>query len=144
MTLSEEMFSTLVDAGCSACRSRSLVVEAIVARKIPLHGGEPFGAPSWGYKGEDLVRGTFRVECADCHKEIFSATACPRCKAEGGVERALASENTFPLPSSCAKCSSELVTVTAFVPASVAYDGKVAKKATTQTVAEIRGSTHSV
>src|ERR1700690_3986557 len=122
--LSEEDFSSLIEAGCTTCKSKALVVEAIVARKIPLHNGEPFGAPSWGYKGEDLVRGTFRIACDDCKRDLFTATACPRCKSEGGIERSIATENTFAIPVTCAKCDSELVTVSAFVPALVRYDGK--------------------
>ncbi len=137
--LTEEAFATIVDTGCSACRSKAVVVEAIVARRIPLHGGEPFGAPSWAYKGEDLVRGAYRVACAECKHEMFEATACPRCQRPGGIEHALTSDNTFPLPTACAKCEGALLTAMAFVPATVGYDGKIAKKATTQTAPEDPG-----
>jgi hypothetical protein len=55
MPLSEEAFTFLVDAGCPDCRNKRLAIEALVTQTVPLLGGEPFGAPSWGYKGQDLV-----------------------------------------------------------------------------------------
>lgn len=139
MTLTEAEFTTVVDAGCDDCREKRLVVEAIVAQKIPLLGGEPYGAPSWGYKGEDLVAGTYRIACAGCDKELYAATACSRCGAEGGVLRALETENRFALPKGCARCDAELLTATAFVPATVIYEGKRADKARTQTAPEDPG-----
>jgi hypothetical protein len=139
MPLSEEAFTALVDAGCLTCNGKRLTVEAYVAQKLPLLGGEVFGSPSWGYKGEDLVRGTYRIACDDCKNELFTATECPRCHAAGGIERALENENAFPLPTSCTSCGSEQVTATAFVPAVVVYEGKRAAKARTQTAPEDPG-----
>lgn len=139
MPLSEEAFTALVDAGCVDCKSKRLVVEAYVAQKLPLLGGELYGAPSWGYKGEDLVRGTYRIACDACTKELFTASACPRCEADGGIERALEHENTFPLPTSCTGCGSEQVSATAYVPATVVYEGRRAAKARTQTAPEDPG-----
>jgi hypothetical protein len=139
MPLSEEAFTALVDAGCVACSSKKLTIETIVAQRLPLLGGEPYGSPSWGYKGEDLVRGTYNITCDGCKKELYAATACSRCDAPGGVERALETENTFPLPHSCTGCSSELITAMAYVPATVVYEGKRADKARTQTVPEDPG-----
>jgi hypothetical protein len=139
MPLSEEAFTALVDGGCLACGGKKLVVESIVAQRLPLLGGEPYGAPSWGYKGEELVRGTFRIACDGCKKELFAATACGRCEAEGGVARALETENDFPLPIACLGCGSELLTATAYVPAVVSYEGKRAAKARTQTAPEDPG-----
>jgi RNA polymerase subunit RPABC4/transcription elongation factor Spt4 len=129
MPLSEEAFTILVDAGCPACGSKKLAIEALVAQWLPLLAGEPFGAPSWGYKGEDLVRGTYRIACDGCKKELFTASECPRCGGAGGIARALERENAFPLPTACARCASEQLTVTAFVPAVVAYEGQRASKA---------------
>jgi len=139
MPLSEEAFTALVDAGCTACPSKKLVIESIVVQKLPILAGEPFGPSSWGYKGEDLVRGTYRIACEGCKKEIFTASTCSRCDAAGGVERALEQENTFPLPAACAGCKSELLTATAYVPAVVIYEGKRANKARTQTTPEDPG-----
>ncbi|WP_394827401.1 hypothetical protein [Pendulispora albinea] len=139
MPLSEEAFSALVETGCPDCPTKKVTIEALVAQKLPLLGGEVYGAPSWVYKGEDLVRGTYLIACASCKKELFSAQACPRCQAEGGVERALAEENAFPLPAACASCGSERLTATAFVPATVVYEGKRASKARTHVAPEDPG-----
>jgi hypothetical protein len=139
MPLSEESFTSLVDAGCKHCASKTLQVEAIVAQKMPILGGEPYGTPTWGYKGEDLVRGTYRIACEACKCALFTETACSQCDAAGGVERALEAENAFPLPPACTGCGSELLTATVFVPAVVLYEGKRAAKARTQTVPEDPG-----
>jgi hypothetical protein len=139
MPLSEEEFTRIVDAGCAACKGKKLSVEALVAQKLPLLGGEIYGTPSWGYKGEDLVRGTYRIACAACHTELFAASACPRCDAAGGVARALEAENAFPLPTACERCGDERLTALAFVPTVVVYEGKRASKARTQTAPEDPG-----
>jgi hypothetical protein len=132
MPLTEEAFTTLVDAGCLECRSKKLVVEALVVEKLPLLAGELHGSPSWGYKGEDFVRGTYRIACDACDKELYAASLCPVCDAKGGVERALAHGSAFALPTKCAACESELLMATAYVPARVAYDGSRAGKARAQ------------
>jgi RNA polymerase subunit RPABC4/transcription elongation factor Spt4 len=139
MPLTEEAFTVLVDAGCPDCHAKKLTVEALVAQRLPLLAGEPYGKPSWGYKGEDLVHGTYRIACAGCKKELFTATDCPRCGAADGVTRALESENTFPLPRACASCKGELVNATAYVPAVVVYEGKRAAKARGQAAPEDPG-----
>ena len=139
MPLSEEAFTALVDAGCPDCTSKTLLIEALVVERMPLLEGEPYGSPSWGYKGEDLVRGTYRIACDGCHGELFTATSCPRCDAEGGVARAIETENAVPLPTGCTTCGSKLLIATAYVPAVVLYEGKRANKARTQTVPEDAG-----
>jgi hypothetical protein len=139
MPLTEEAFTALVDGGCPACKSTQLVVEAYVAQRLPLLGGEVFGSPSWGYKGEDLVRGAYRIGCAHCDVELFTSTECPRCAAASGLARAFESENAFPLPVSCTGCGSEQVVASAYVPAVVLYEGKRAAKARTQTAPEDPG-----
>lgn len=139
MPLSEAEFTRIVDLGCTDCRSKRLVVEAIVTQKIPTLGGEPYGSPSWAYKGEDLVAGTFSIACDGCKKALFAASACARCNADGGVARALERENAFPLPAACARCGCELLVAQAYVPAVVVYEGKRAAKARTQTAPEDPG-----
>lgn len=138
MPLTEESFTALVDAGCPACPSKRLAIEALVVQRLPLLDGEPYGAPSWGYKGEDLVRGTFRISCRECQRELFAVTDCPRCGAADGVARAMEEENAAPLPTACA-CGSKLLTALAYVPAEVEYEGKRANKARTQTAPEDPG-----
>ena len=139
MALTEASFTEIVDAGCTACASKKVVVETYVARTLPLLGGEIYGAPSWGYEGEQLVQGTYRIACADCEHTLFASSACPRCDAPGRLTHALESENEFPLPVRCSGCGSELVTATAYVPATVVYEGKRAAKARTETVPEDPG-----
>ncbi|HEX4447114.1 MAG TPA: hypothetical protein VH044_10270 [Polyangiaceae bacterium] len=139
MPLSEAAFTALIDAGCPACPAKKLAIEAIVPQKVPLLGGEPYGAPSWGYKGEDLVRGAYRIACEGCKKELFTSAACPRCEAEGGVERALNEADATPLPRTCPGCGGELLTATAFVPAVVVYEGKRANKPRPQAAPEEPG-----
>jgi RNA polymerase subunit RPABC4/transcription elongation factor Spt4 len=124
MSLSEADFTRIVGAGCPACSARSLTIEALVPQRVPLLGGEPYGAPSWGYKGEDLVRGTYRVACEGCKKELFATADCPLCNAEGGVDRAQNEVDPAPLPVSCDRCSGDLLVATAFVPALLVYEGK--------------------
>jgi len=142
--LTEEVFTKIVDAGCEECRGKMaspppLIVETFVAQTLPLMGGEPYGAPSWGYKGEDLVRGTYRISCDACKRELFSSSACSRCDSPDGVERARELESSFPLPTACSQCGSELVTATAYVPATVVYEGKRGAKARTQTTPDDPG-----
>jgi hypothetical protein len=139
MPLTEATFTTLVDAGCPTCSAKVLLVEALVPQKVPLYGGEVYGSPSWAYKGEELVAGTFRVGCKGCNTDLFRATACVRCGAEGGVTRALEAENAFPLPVSCGTCDSELMTAIAMVPVVVHYEGKRAAKAKAQATPEEPG-----
>jgi Zn ribbon nucleic-acid-binding protein len=127
--LTEEAFTVLVDAGCPDCPGKRLAVEALVAQRLALLGGEPYGAPSWAYKGEDLVRGTYRISCEGCKRELFTATACPQCDAPDGVEKALTSENAFLLPRECATCGSEQLVAISLLPALVVYEGKRANKA---------------
>jgi hypothetical protein len=129
MPLTEQEFTALVDAGCSECVRPRLSVLAVVAQKLPLLKGEPYGAPSWGYKGEELVRGTYLIACEGCKKELFRSNVCPRCDAAAALERALTTENDFPLPESCRSCGSELLVARAFVPARVIYERKRAQKA---------------
>lgn len=138
MPLDEATFTALIDAGCT-CGSKELVVEALVAQRLDLYRGELHGSPSWGYKGEDLVRGTHRVECARCHGELYTSTVCPLCEREGGVERALDTENAFPFVETCAECGSAQLTASAYVPAKVSYGGARAQKARSNVAPEDPG-----
>jgi hypothetical protein len=139
MPLSEEAFTALVDAGCDGCGAKKLTVSAIVAERLPLLNGEIFGDPSWGYKGEDLVRGTYRIVCNACKKDLFLSTSCPHCGAPGGIDRALEGENAFLLPRACAGCGSRQLSALALVPARITYDGTRASKARTVTLPEDAG-----
>jgi hypothetical protein len=139
MALTEAAFTALVDAGCSACGSKVLLLEAMVSQKLPLCGGELYGTASWAYKGEELVAGTYSIACSACKNELMRETACVRCSSEGGIARALESETSLVFPVSCSACQSELMTAVALVPATVLYEGKRANKAKPQAFPEEPG-----
>jgi len=139
MRLTEAAFTEIVDGGCPACQSKRVTVDTYVAQKLPLMGGELYGSASWGYKGEHLVHGTYRIACKDCGHELFADAGCPRCDAPDSLAKILETENTFPLPISCTGCGSELVNALAYVPATVLYEGKRADKARTWTAPEDPG-----
>lgn len=139
MALSEEEFAALVDAGCPDCPRTALTIDALVPQKVPLLGGEPYGAPTWAYKGEDLVRGAYCVTCEGCKKQLYVSAACPRCGAAEGIDRALAEADAAPLAKACAACGGDVLTATAVVPARVAYDGKRSSKPRAQAAPEQPG-----
>ncbi len=73
--LSESAFAALVEAGCPTCHAKKVAIDALLVETVPLLAGEVYGSPSWAYKGEDFVRGTYRVGCHGCKSELFSASA---------------------------------------------------------------------
>lgn len=129
MPLSEAEFTVLVDAGCTQCGSAKLNLEAFVSQRVPLLEGEVFGAPTWAYKGEELVQGTFLIECARCQHRLYTSEVCSRCGADGGVEKALEADNDFALPVACSTCASSQLIALAWVPVRVVYQGSRADKA---------------
>jgi hypothetical protein len=131
--LTEASFLALVESGCSDCGSKRLVFQSYVDGTQRLLGGEPDGRITWAYKGETFIDGVFEVGCANCKKALFSSPDCPRCHAPEGLAKALGSENAFPAPKACPSCQSEDLWCTAFVPATVLYEGKRAEKARTET-----------
>ncbi|MGH7438931.1 MAG: hypothetical protein ACRENE_24860 [Polyangiaceae bacterium] len=137
--LSESAFAERVEAGCPTCKGKKLAIEAFLQEKVPLLGGEVYGSPSWAYKGEDFVRGTYRIECVGCKGELFSASACPRCGSEDGVSRALEATSALQLPRACERCNGEQLTATAFVVARVVYEGKRVDKPRAQAAPEEAG-----
>jgi hypothetical protein len=138
MPLDEAEFTMLVDAGCT-CGSKELHVEALVAQKLDLYRGDLYGSPSWGYKGEQLVQGTYRIECARCHAELYASEVCPLCESAGGVERALDAENEFAFVAACSECGGAQLTASAYVPARVSYGGARAQKARSNVAPEDPG-----
>jgi hypothetical protein len=129
--LTEATFTERVERGCAACGAKKLLITSYVEGSFPLIGGEPTGAVTWAYKGESFVDGVFAIRCAECKGEVFSDARCPRCNAEGGLARALETENAHVVPKACPGCGIDSVTYRAFVPASVTYEGKRAGKART-------------
>jgi len=129
--LDEAGLDRMTAAGCGACGDRKLIIRTYVEGFFPLVGGEPVGAPRWAYDGEKFIDGVYAIECAGCAAKLFSADVCPRCHAQGGLARALAALDGWPIPAGCddADCGGEEIRCLAFVPARVTYEGKRADKA---------------
>lgn len=140
MPLSEPEFAALIETGCLQCQGRSeLQVEAIVLQKLEIYRGEQLGSPTWGYKGEELVRGTFAIDCLRCKTSLYSAQECSLCGASDGVERALATETATPMGETCPECAGDKLTVSAYVAAKVVYGNGRAQKARSNTAPEDEG-----
>jgi hypothetical protein len=127
--LDEPALDRLAAAGCPACRALKLVFLTIVDGSLPMMGGEPVGRITWAYDGEKFVDGVYQVSCAECQHLVFAADVCPRCHAPGGLERALASPNRWPVPPACPACGEEEVKYLALLPARVVYEGHRADNA---------------
>ena len=131
--LDEPGLDRLVAAGCPKCGGHELTFRTYVDGLLPLLAGEPTARLTWVYDGEKFVDGVYDVRCAACAEIVFSAEVCPRCHAPGGLARALASPNRWPVPARCPGCDGEEVRYIAFVPARVAYQSKRAEKARSST-----------
>src|SRR5262249_10248505 len=131
--LDEPGLDLLLAAGCTACGGRKLTFTSYVDGLLPIAGGEPVGKLTWVYDGEKFVDGVYEVACAQCRHVVFTADLGPRCPAPGGLGRALAAPNRWPVPAACTSCGDEQLRYFAFVPARVVYEGKRAEKARTAT-----------
>src|SRR5438309_1056841 len=127
--LDEPGLERLVGAGCTACGSHKLTFRAFVDGLLPIMEAEPVGRLTWVYDGEKFVDGVFEVTCSDCKAPVFAESVCPRCHAPGGLARALAAPNRWPVPQRCPGCDGEELRYIALVPARVTYEGKRAEKA---------------
>lgn len=131
--LTPDKLDELIAAGCSACGSKKLAFRTYVDGRLPLMEGEPVGRLGWAYDGEAFCDGVFEVTCAACSTSLFAEGACPRCHNEGGLTKALTSENAYPVPKECPRCENQEIHYYAMVPATTAYEGKKAEKARTST-----------
>ena len=131
--LTEGELDRLVQAGCAACGGHKLTFRTYVDGVVPFVAGEPVGRISWIYDGEKFVDGVYAIDCAGCRAALFASDVCPRCHAPGGLARALAASNRWPVPAGCAdgECGSEEIRYAAFVPARVDYEGRRAERART-------------
>jgi hypothetical protein len=127
--LTPEKLESLVAAGCGACGGKRLVFAAYVDARLPLMEGEPVGKLAWAYDGEAFCDGVYAVTCAACKASVFATDVCPRCHAPGALERALESENAWPVPAQCPRCENTQTIYTAMVPATAVHEGKRAEKA---------------
>ena len=130
-TLDKPGLDALIAAGCGACGGATLSFQTYVDGLIPLMGGEPVGKLKWVYNGEKFLDGVYEIACTGCKKVIFTSPDCPRCHAAGALEKALTTENSYPVPTACPGCESEEVRYIAFMPARATYEGKRAEKART-------------
>jgi hypothetical protein len=131
--LDEPGLDRLLEAGCRACGGGKLTFASYVDGLLPIAGGEPVGKLTWVYDGEKFVDGVYQVTCAACQAVVFTADVCPRCNAPGGLARALATPNRWPVPAACPSCDDEQLRYIAFLPARVVYEGKRADKARSTT-----------
>ena len=131
--LDEAGLERLIAAGCPGCGGHGLLFRAYLDGRLPLLDAEPTGRLTWIYDGEKFVDGVYQVACAACAAAIFSAEVCPRCHAEGGLARALASPNRWSVPARCPGCDGEELRYIAFVPARVTYQGRRADPARSST-----------
>lgn len=122
--LTETRLDEIVQAGCPACGPGPLNFRAYLDGRLPLMGGEPVGKLGWCYDGEKFVDGVYEIRCDGCKQVLFAASVCPRCHAEEGLTRALATENQYPRPTECPSCQDEELRYTAMVPAVVVYERK--------------------
>jgi len=127
--LDEAGLDRLVAAGCAACGSGKLLFRTYVDGAVPMVAGEPVGRIGWLYDGEKFVDGVYEARCGQCDAPRFSAEVCPRCHVPGGLARALATPNDWPVPLACPSCDDEEIRYVAFVPARVAFEGARAEKA---------------
>lgn len=130
-SLTEAAFTERLQRGCAACGGKKLFIETYVEGVFALDEGESDGSVAWAYKGETFVDGVFEVRCAGCKEALFADPACPRCHAPGGLARALEAGDRRPPPPDCPRCGAGELRYRAFVPVTMAYEGKRVGKAKT-------------
>ena len=131
--LDEPGLDRLLEIGCPKCGAHRLTFTSYVDGMLPIMGSEPVGKMTWVYDGEKFVDGVYEVACPQCKEIVFAADPCPRCHAPGGLARALATPNRWPVPPRCPSCDDDQLRYVAFVPVRVVYEGKRAEKARSST-----------
>jgi hypothetical protein len=118
MSLTEEQFTKLVETACAKCGANELTLRAYVPARFTLLEGEAYGAPRFAYKGEELAKGTYKVECVSCKHLVHDDTTCAKCGAAGGVTRALEAPDAgaSTRPKACPGCGDEQVGYVAWMP----------------------------
>ena len=107
--LDKTALDALIAAGCAACGETTLTFQTYVDGLYPLMAGEPVGKLKWVYNGEKFLDGIHEIACVRCKSVVFTSPDCPRCHAKGGLATALATENSYPVPTACPGCEGEEV-----------------------------------
>ena len=126
--LTEPAFDALVAAGCGGCGGKSLLFQTFLDARVPLMGGDVVGNLVFVHDGEKFIDGVYAVACASCQTTLFESGVCPRCNAAGGLAKALATPNAFPVPTQCSSCGGEEVRFIALAPAKASFSGGRAEK----------------
>lgn len=126
--LDEQQFEAIVGAGCPACGAATLEIKSFIDRRVLLMLADPNDAGRWVHDGEKFVDGTYAITCASCAKVVFESDVCPRCNAEGGLEKALGEPSRLPIPKKCPACNELELLALALVPATARYGGGHAPK----------------
>ena len=119
--LSQERFDELVNGGCPACTHRVLEIRSIIDRSLVMMAATPNDAGRWAHDGEKFVDGTYAIKCVACAHVVFESDMCPRCNADGGLGKALASESAFTVPKRCPTCNELELLALAMLPAVARY-----------------------
>jgi hypothetical protein len=127
-SLDQPGFERIVRAGCTACGTTILEIRSFIDRSVVVMLGEPNNDGRWAHDGEKFVDGTYRITCASCAVVVFSADACPRCHAIGGLAPALGDRSRLAVPKRCPKCNELELLALALIPATARYgDGETPK-----------------
>ena len=109
---------------CPACAHTVVEIHSFIDRTVEVMLEDPNDEGKWSYDGEKFVDGTYRIECVGCANVIFEDDACPRCHADGGLERALADETRLTVPGRCPSCDDDTLLALALIPSKTRYQGE--------------------
>jgi hypothetical protein len=125
--LSQARFEEIVNAGCTACGGRLLVIHSYIDRALEVMAGEANNEGRWVHDGEKFVDGTYEIACAACATVAFASDMCPRCNVPGRLVCALGESNRLAVPKRCPQCNELELMAVAMVPAVARYGGETPK-----------------
>jgi len=114
-------------APCTGCGGGRHELYSVIDQWVPVMLAEAAGDPRWIHDGEKFIDGTYRIECADCHRVGFRSEDCPRCHAAGALPAALATGSRLHVPRKCPTCGENQLAVTALVPSKTVHTGGPAR-----------------
>lgn len=125
--LDQARFEQLVGGGCPKCTTRLLEIRSVIDRSLVVMVGDPNDEGRWVHDGEKFVDGTYRISCTSCAHVVFESDVCPRCNADGALDRVLSTPSRLTIPKRCPKCSELELLALAMVPAVARYGGETPK-----------------